>query len=68
MITDKDIKRAKAFAKVYARIHAPLKVKPLTAEVILRRAKRASKLWAQIFGFAARPARKKNISEVLTNS
>jgi len=50
MITDKMIRQAKRFSKVYMWIHVPLKKKIITQEVFNSRERRCAKLWAQIFG------------------
>ena len=50
-ITEKDIKIAIRFSKVYKMINVPLKKKIITADVVQRRAIRASKLWAKMFAY-----------------
>ncbi len=50
-ITDKDIKTAIRFAKVHAKINVPLKRKVVDTLVVIKRAQRASKLWASMFGY-----------------
>lgn len=50
-ITDKDIKTAKAFAKVHARIVNEPTKSLMTAERMAKRVIRASKIWRQMFAY-----------------
>ena len=50
-ITEKDIKTAKSFAKVHARIVNEPTKSPMTDARMAKRVIRASKIWAKMFAY-----------------